>query len=474
MRLPVVLSLVVLVVALAAGAVVAVGQVRSPQHDPVLGPAGPAPPLAPPESRSTDAQALRKRLRAVLERPELALPGGSVSLLVSDMAGRTVFAVAPEEPRLPASATKLVTAAAALMTLGPDHRFVTTVEATGAVRGSRLHGDLILRGGADPVLATPAYARDVAPDRPRTPLDRLAARVAASGITAVTGDLVADPTLLGGGALATTWKEEYLSDRDARPVGGLTVDAGLDVDPEESAVTGLARDPARRAATALRSLLAERGVEVRGAVRVAQRPTEATSEVARIASPPLGVLLGHMVRESDNHLADTLLRTVGASLGGDGSWDSAGAAASAVLEHLGVGAEGAVLADGSGLSRANRLTAGQLVALHRVMSRSRFGSLWSGLMAVAGRSGTLEERLAGTVAEGVLRGKTGSLDDVTTLVGSVYGPDGRHHDLAVLLSHAEADQSVARALVDEVVLAVAEEQRGCVRRRGRPRCPARP
>lgn len=357
MRRPVVLSLVVLLAALTAGVVVSAGQVQPLQPEPALGPAGPAPPFPAPELRPTDARALRERIRAVLERPELDLSGGAVSVLVSDAAGRPVFAVAPEEPRLPASATKLVTAAAALMTLGPDHRFVTTVEAAGPVRGSRLRGDLILRGGADPVLATPAYARHVAPDRPRTPLERLAARVAASGITVVAGNLVADPTVLGGGALATAWKGEYLTDRDARPIGGLTVDAGLHVDPGESAVTGLARDPAQRAGTALRSLLAERGVEVRGGVRVARRPTEATSEVARIASPRLALLLGHMVRESDNQLADTLLRTVGASLGGDGSWDSAGAAAGAVLENLGVGAQGAVVADGSGLSRANRLTA---------------------------------------------------------------------------------------------------------------------
>lgn len=479
MRSRALLALLVLVGALGAGVVVWRGEAAPDRATPGAVPAGPAPaspPASAPSRGGVDADTLRRRLVRVLERPGLAPPGREVSVIVRDRAGRTVLARGADVPRLPASTAKLVTAAAALMTLGPEHRFATTLDTAGRVTGSTLRGDLVVTGGADPVLATPAYARHVAPDRPHTPLARLAGRLARRGITTVAGDLVADPSILAGRALADDWKPKYLKERDARPVGGLVVDAGLLVDRESpvagrQAVVGLAVDPAERVAVVLRDLLAERGVTVRGTVRVADRPVRAPRRLAAVASPRLRTLLRHMVQESDNHLADTLLRAVGRALGGDGSWESAGAVARSLLDHLGIDATGARLRDGSGLSRGDRLTVRQLIDLHAVMQDSRFGSLWTRLLAVAGRSGTLERRLVDTPAAGALRGKTGSLEDLTALVGSVRGPDGAQHDLAVLVRHPEDRKHVASTLVDELVLAVAEAQRGCTRR---PRPDAQP
>lgn len=442
-----------------------------PVLDPSPSPASPAPP-------ALDHTALAARLTEVLAREDLAVDG-TVGVAVRDHRGDVVLdAATATAPLLPASTLKLVTAAAALEAFGPEHTFTTRVLAAGDVVDGTLHGDLLLIGAGDPVLSTPGYRRWVYPARPATPLEELAMRVRTAGIRHVTGTVVGVDGLFGPPDTAEGWKGGYFSDFDARRIHGLTVDASLDVqlelpepaegeEPDPDAVPELtllqSADPRLQAATALTELLAERGVTVDAEPRATRVPRSG-DEVASVSSPPLARLLRHTVERSDNHLADTLFRGVGQAVVGDADWAEAAAAVRRVLSDAGVdGWDGVVLADGSGLSRDDRVTAAFLADLDAVMAASVHAELWDDLMAVAGVEGTLRGRLRGTIGEGRFLGKTGTLDDVAAVAGSVVGPDARYHLAVVANDVTGEERSRVRTLIDELVLVLAEDLHDCER-----------
>ncbi len=424
---------------------------------------------------------LAGRLTRAVTRSRL---GNRVGVVVLDERGTTLYAHQADVPLLPASTQKLLTAGAALARLGSGHRFVTAVHATDRPnKRGVVDGDLVLVGSGDPALAGPTFAA-VEPERPRTPLERLARHVRRAGVRRVTGRVIGDPSVFAPQPAAAGWLQRYFDQLDATRVSGLTVDGG-----RRLFVTGgllqaeAAKDPALQAARSLRTLLRVRGVRVDGGVATARRPAPArgggttarrranTRPVARIASPRLEVLLRHMLRESDNAFADTIFRAVGAAAG-DATWTGAARAAHAALTPLELDWSGVVVADGSGLSRANRASPSFLAGLQAGLWGSSLGPRWRGLLPVAGDSGTLRYRLRGTVAEHRLYGKTGSLLDVRSLVGTVVGPDGRARHLAVVGNRlGPRATTTLRDLADDVAAVSAEELYSC--RRVRAPLPAK-
>ena len=429
----------------------------------------PSPSPAPPPVPST-RPALQARLESLLASPDLALRDASVAVAVTDGYGRPVVSHRADELVLPASTLKLVTAASALVTYGPDFRFETRVGLTQPLTASgTVIGDLVLVGSGDPVLGTPVYERWIYPARPRTPLEQLADRVVAAGVERITGGVVGDGTVFSGDTVASGWPERYVSDLDARHISGLTVDGGLGYAVDETADPPrvdieVASDPARLAARELSRLLVERGVTVERGSRSAPAAPEVVETVARIDSPPLRDILQHMVKRSDNQVADTLVQAVAVSRTGTGTWAMGGLSARAALASLGVEGDGLVFRDGSGLSREDRVTARFLADLDAAMAASPHRDDWWSLMAVAGQEGTLRRRLRGTLAEGRFLGKTGTLDDVKAVAGVVLGPGEERYHLAVVANEARgADRTVASVLMDELVLALAEDLQGCRR-----------
>jgi len=390
-------------------------------------------------------------------------PGATVGVAVLDAEGAEVFASRADEPLLPASTEKLAVAAAALRTLGPEHRFVTALRATAPVGADgTLAGDLVLVGGGDPVLASPLFAGQIEPERPSTPLALLADQVAAAGIRRVSGRLLGDGSAYADEPVPSGWLEDYLAELEGVRTSALTVDAGRALGVRDGQVVGDPEpDPALRAAIQLSVLLAERGVTVDGGFASTRTPPRATLQVGRVESPPLAELLTYLVQRSDNQMADQVFRAVGA-YAGTPTWAGAARATSDVLAQLGVDASAAVLADGSGLSRDDRVSARLLAALDVAMTST--DAAWPALQAVAGEPGTLRQRLRGTVAEGRLRGKTGSLRDVRGLAGAVEGRGGERYHLAVLGNGLDGPATAAiRQLSDAVVLALAEDLYDCVR-----------
>ncbi len=435
---------------------------RPPATPATPAPATPAPSPSPSPAPAPDpADApLAARLAGLLAEPDAA----GVAVAVLDDRGATVFAARADEPLLPASTMKLVAAAGALAALGPDHRFATTAEAAGELGpDGTLTGDLVLRGGGDPVLATPLFADQVEPDRPETRLDALADQIVAAGVRRVTGRVLGDAGAWADEPLPTGWTEAYLTSFDGVRSTALTVDAGRELANRDGRVVALpAVDPPATAANQLRVLLAERGVLVDGGAASA-RGTPPGRGLGTVTSPPLRDLLAFVVQASDNQVADMVFRAIGAATG-DPTWAGSAAGAQEALAVLDLDWTGVVAADGSGLSRDDRVPAAFLAALDRGVTRSDAAAEWEALMAVSGQSGTLRRRLVGTAAEGRLRGKTGTLSDVRSLSGAVVGPDGRRTFVTVIANDLPPERiEGVRRITDEVVLAVAEHRYGCAR-----------
>lgn len=402
----------------------------------------------------------------IVASPELARRVDTLGIALRDIHGRDIFDLRAHEPLLPASTQKLITAAAALRVLGPEHRFETIVRAE-IGPGGVVAGDLYLVGGGDPTLTTENYRMFVFPSRPATALEDLADRIVAAGVTRIVGGVVGDGSRFVGPTMPEGWKQEYVDDQDASQITALTVNAGIDlvVEPREgqgpqlTVTTGV--DPVITTARELTALLRVRGVMVSADARTIGAPAPGRSVIASVASPPLRDILTFAVQRSDNHLADTVFRSLALTHGVGTSWTDAADAATGALSDLGIDLTGVRVVDGSGLSRDDRITADALAELDVVMRAT--DAEWAPLQAVMGRSGTLRRRLRGSLADGRVRGKTGTLDDVMAIELSIENFDGTPRYHLAVIGNAMEDRYVVRVLIDELVLRLIEQVEGCTR-----------
>ncbi|MCU1676617.1 MAG: D-alanyl-D-alaninecarboxypeptidase/D-alanyl-D-al anine-endopeptidase, partial [Frankiales bacterium] len=276
-----------------------------------------------------------------------------------------------------------------------------------------------LVGGGDPTLASGAAPDGFAAARLPELVTATVAALRARGQSSTT--IGYDAGAFTGPALAPGWKPVYVTDGDVSPVVGLMVDGGR--------VTAGSRarsaDPAKAAAQRFAALLAAAGVRVTGKPRAA---VGTGPELASVQSPPLTALIDRMLALSDNDIAESLARHVAIQSGAAGSFAAAGPAVAAALEPLGVA--GVVLADGSGLSRADRVTPAALASIVRVaaqLAHPELRSLIEGL-PISGFTGTMAHRFGDAkthASAGLVRAKTGTLNNVTSLAGTVVDSDGR-------------------------------------------------
>ena len=319
-----------------------------------------------------------------------------------------------DQPYIPASTLKLLTAAAALEALGPGFHFTTLVAAPSAPRNGTVDR-LVMIGGGDPLLATPErIALDAQePDSAglaTTSRATLADRIVETGVRSVPGGVVG----VNDRYADTRDLPEWAAGARAAigPIGALTVNDGYTGPAGTGPESG---DPALNAATELSRLLVARGVSV-GTPSSADRP--GGSEIAAIDSPPLSEILTEMLSVSDNLTAEILVRELSAQAGGRGTPESGAREVGDTLERLGVDLTGTTIVDGSGLARADTVSCATLLQVLRLSTTPRLAAIRDGL-AIAGERGTLATRLRGTPLAGNLRAKTGTLDGVSGLAGFV-------------------------------------------------------
>lgn len=395
---------------------------------------------------------------------------------------------------------KLITSATALIALGSDFRILTGMYAH--VEGDAITGGLYLRGFGDPTLRI-------------ADLTDMAAELADRGITRV-DEVVVDGSYFDGQVLPPAFDEqpnEVAAFRSA--VGAVSVDENayeLRVLPGATegapAVVRLAaagyfqvtneitttasgepnviadqrasgsqlalrlhgtvpmgirgvsyrrrvEHPLMYAGHALIEALRRVGVRTANRVRVAQTPADATLLVSR-RSQTVGQMIQAMGKDSDNFYAEMLLKVVGGERRGRPATTRNGVVeAQAMLASAGVGRGAVTMVNGSGLFHGNQVAASHFTHVLTFMfqhpaTRDEYVSH----LSIAGVDGTLHNRLT-DVPRGVVRAKTGTLNDVIALSGYVLGPTPDNVlAFSILANDVGGKHGPARQLTDDVVRAL--------------------
>jgi serine-type D-Ala-D-Ala carboxypeptidase/endopeptidase (penicillin-binding protein 4) len=342
---------------------------------------------------------LETRLAKALAVPHVKL-AQSGAAVVDLETGRALFAHNSGTAFAPASNEKLAVTFGVLSALGPSFRIETDVLGAGELDGATWRGDLVLKGYGDPTLRLAG-------------LRSLARQVRAAGITRVSGSIVGDETWFDSRRTVAGWKPSYFID-ESPPLSALVVDR---------ARYGriVSRQPALAAADLFRSALRTAGVTVAGGTKLGAAD-EYSVALARVDSAPLQAIVREMDLESDNFIAEMLLKELGAVQTNTGSSATGASVVRRLLGDAGVPLDGVRIVDGSGLSRLDRLTTGALVALLQVMwSDPTLRPSVLRALPVAGVSGTLRDRMRRTPARGRVLAKTGTTAIASALAGFVGG-----------------------------------------------------
>ena len=394
---------------------------------PVIDSADAAPNCPSPASETTRPvpTALSNAVATQLADPRWAAVEATVSVWIDGYG--EVASLDSKRALLPASNQKLWTAVGAHLLVEPSHRFTTRVLITDDT-------DLVLVAGGDPTLSTSGA----------NSLDALAAQVLDAG-AAVVRDVIVDAGRYERRVHLPGW-QAWQMPTYVGPMSALLVDANR-YRTDRPFLLAPAIGGGERFVERLRMS----GVAVEGTVRLG---SDAGREVAQVTSPPVGELLTRMLTHSDNMIAESLVREIGVLVAGDGSTSAGIAAIGSAVGRLCLDLTG-TSGDGSGLSRDNRRSAAEWVALLRaVRSEPWFGDLLAEL-AIAGETGTLRDRLRDPATAGVVRAKTGSIIGGRALSGYGLTQGGRLIVFSMIVNGEESGP--ARSAIDELLVTIARD-----------------
>lgn len=399
----------------------------------------------------------------------------------------------------PASTMKLVTTYAALEMLGPTHQWKTEFYSDGPLSNGVLQGNLYLKGGGDPKLNMEK-------------LWLLMRDLRANGVQRITGDLVLDrshfvqpqlpqfnddggdenkPFLVKPDALMINLKAlRFVARNDGGKVL-VSVEppiATIHIDNQVKAVAGkqctgdVRYNPITRAdgitvvvsgqlgegcnsqtylslldhptyaAGAVRAIWNELGGSIDGRDRVDALPKNARL-LARAFSPDLVEIIRDINKYSNNTMAQQLFLSLGAQYRTDADGDDARAAQRVVRQWLakkGITAPHLIMENGSGLSRAERISAREMATLLQAAWKSPYAAEFISSMPLTGMDGTMRKRLKRTAMAGEAHIKTGTLNTVRAIAG--YSRDSNGNTWAVVAILNDPKPWGASAILDQVLL----------------------
>jgi D-alanyl-D-alanine carboxypeptidase/D-alanyl-D-alanine-endopeptidase (penicillin-binding protein 4) len=391
------------------------------------------------------ARTPQQNLTKSLQTGMRAAGNASGALVVDLTTGKALFSAKSGIGRLPASVEKLYTTSTALVRFGPNRNLLTKVVGDGSLDANGTwHGTLYIQGGGDPTFGSASF--DNAYYGTGATMERLVANVIRqTGIKAVDGNIAGDEGYFDSlrGTVATGYQA---SSEVEGSLSGLAYDRGY----TSSSGAAFQSHPALFAAQQFASALRAAHVEVPKRTRISSGNVPAGARLlADVHSPRMSTLVRLTNTPSDNFFAEMLIKDLGASFGNDGSTTAGAAIVRAqIASSFGIHPR---LDDGSGLSRDDSSSPIQVVTL---LERMATNAPFVDSLAVAGESGTLQFEMQRTAAQGKCRGKTGTLSDVSNLVGYCTASDG--HTLAFAFLMNSIDPNYAHPIQDQMAVALAK------------------
>jgi D-alanyl-D-alanine carboxypeptidase/D-alanyl-D-alanine-endopeptidase (penicillin-binding protein 4) len=341
-------------------------------------------------------------------------PGLRVKNLSS---GKTVCSLHSRSPRTLASNTKIFTTSTTLAKLGADGRYQTRVFASGEITPAGvLKGNLYLKGGGDPSFGQRRFLAAYSGGRGAR-LEKLATKVKQAGITRVTGRLMGDDTVFDG--LEGVADSGYATSPYIGPLSGLDVNAGY----TSASFSRFSSNPAKLATKIMARELRQRGIRIRKAIGLKKTPKRAIKGalIARQFSPDMAWMVRMTNKDSNNFFAEMLLKNLGATVRDAGTTHEGTTVTERYAHKLGSDIH---QVDGSGLTSSNKASAADVVKMLARVREQSYGKVFIRSLPIAGRDGTLDDRMRGTAAQGNCHAKTGTLTGASALSG--YCLNGKH------------------------------------------------
>jgi D-alanyl-D-alanine carboxypeptidase/D-alanyl-D-alanine-endopeptidase (penicillin-binding protein 4) len=426
-----------------------------------------------PAATLTGLPRLQAQIGGLVNTPALSAKHTGISV-INLHTGDQLYGRNERTALMPASNLKLLTSAAAMTLLGPDFAFRTALYADGQVNDGILSGSLYLKGFGDP-------------DLNQKRVDEMAEALFARGVRQVS-DVVADDSFFDDRRLGMGWKARYEGLSYSARISALSITqnvakawikpgapgapAQLKLEPDSDyytirngvkTVPGYANrigarfgkmvngrrevfiygtfgtrtpmdavsfnidEPALVSGGTMVTALKKAGIRVTGRLVTGRTPPTAQPLVIN-ASRPLVDVMTDFNKHSINFIGEHVLKYLGATFRGEPGTAEKGAEVikqDFVRRLVGIDPAGMVVADGSGLSPLNRISALQFASVLRYMySQPEYRPDFQAGLPIAGIDGTLAHRFRATPAQGVLRAKTGFINGVCTLSGYTMTKDG--------------------------------------------------
>ncbi len=448
-------------------------------------------------------QTLQTKISSILEGAKGITKVG-IRIIDSD-SGKIIYEKNSREPVTPASTVKLFTTSAALLNLGKGFRFSTLLLTTdNNISDGTIDGDVIIKGLANPFFTS-------------AQLDSMTLMLKELGINRISGNIVGDDSYFDSRYDREKWIKHERSELALPPISSLIMDRNeitlsfipvknkskqfeFSVLPKSNLyhITNNAKITRRRRLPSILVYSRPKKININIGGYIRKR-RHAYSYKAFVDNPPLFIadllydklinqgiqvdggikvnrykgktylldkketalenVIKKTDKESDNFLAEIIFKTLGAQYSHEaGNSFYATQAVYSFLAKAGINSDNIDIVDGSGLSRANKLTALAVTQLLKFVYNDKeiFNTFYSSLSS-AGEDGTLESRLAGFGLKGNFHGKTGTLNGVSAVSGYLSANSGKNVIVSILINFNRGGADYWREIQDEIIIQVAKD-----------------
>ena len=468
-----------------------------------------APQISPPASE------FATQIDYILSAPELETAHTGI-LIQSAETGEILYQKNANKLFMPASNEKIPTSAAALLNFGPNFRYQTSVFYSGVIEDSILKGDLIVVGSGDPTFSFRFFENEDSCFVFQNWADSLLSH----GISKIDGRIFGIDDAFDEEEIGFGWSVNNLSYSYSAQIGALTfnenkarlviradsngeniqykvfpdlgyieIDSQLEFDAEETdvfverilgsnkiTVQGTIQpgrgyvekisihDPTVYFLSGLKKELIQLGIDVTGEVIDADVIVDKSTILNQqllftVESMPFAEVLTVLMKESQNLYAESFVKLLGHQFGSGGSFDEGRKILEQTLVRFGLEEDSYSFMDGSGLCRYNYISPAYLVKIFRRMYFHPYGKVYWNCLTIAGIDGTLRNRLKGTVAQGKIVGKTGTISNVRCLSGYATTTDGETLVFSTMFNNFLCSVNVITDIQDQICMLMASYKR---------------